>query len=66
MILFPLLLAPLLAGGAIAFQDTAGLDRAVAAFTSRPVGAEGGARTDASVRDPSSSRRPPFFFRRRI
>lgn len=42
MILFPLLLA---AGGAIAFQDIGGLDRAVAAFTSRPIGAEGGART---------------------
>ncbi len=42
MILLPLLLA---AGGTIAFQDTAGLDRAVAAFTSRPIGAEGGART---------------------
>ena len=50
MILFPLLLAPLLAGGAIAFQDTAGLDRAVAAFTSRPVGAEGGARTPIDPR----------------
>ncbi|WP_210357526.1 flagella basal body P-ring formation protein FlgA [Sphingomonas beigongshangi] len=36
----------LLAGAAIgAFQDTSGLDRAVAAFTSRPIGAEGGART---------------------
>jgi flagellar basal body P-ring formation protein FlgA len=50
MILLPLLLAPLLAGGAIAFQDTAGLDRAVAAFTSRPVGAEGGARTPIDPR----------------
>lgn len=36
----------LLAGATIgAFQDTSGLDRAVAAFTSRPIGAEGGART---------------------
>ena len=29
---------------AAAFQDTAALDRAVAAFTGRPIGAEGGAR----------------------
>ena len=35
----------LLLAGAPAFQDTAGLDRAVAAFTGRPLGAEGGART---------------------
>lgn len=45
MILLPLLLAAAPMGGVIAFQDTAGLDRAVAAFTSRPIGAEGGART---------------------
>ncbi len=45
MILLPLLLAAAPAGGGIAFQDTGGLDRAVAAFTSRPIGAEGGART---------------------
>lgn len=48
------LLAPLLSGapidGAKAFQDIAGLDRAVAAFTSRPVGAEGGARTPIDPR----------------
>lgn len=54
MILAPLLLAPLLAaapmGGASTFQDIAGLDRAVAAFTSRPVGAEGGARTPIDSR----------------
>jgi flagella basal body P-ring formation protein FlgA len=43
MIFLPLLLAA--AGGAVAFQDTGGLDRAVSAFTSRPIGAEGGART---------------------
>ena len=46
MIFLPLLLAagaPM--GGAIAFQDIGGLDRAVSAFTSRPIGAEGGART---------------------
>lgn len=42
MIFLPLLLA---AGGAVAFQDIGGLDRAVSAFTSRPIGAEGGART---------------------
>jgi flagella basal body P-ring formation protein FlgA len=42
MILLPLLLA---AAGAVAFQDIGRLDRAVAAFTSRPIGAEGGART---------------------
>ncbi len=46
MILLPLLLA----AGATAFQDTAGLDRAVAAFTSRPIGAEGGARTAIDTR----------------
>ncbi|EZP55487.1 flagella basal body P-ring formation protein FlgA [Sphingomonas sp. RIT328] len=40
-----LLLAAAPMGGALAFQDTGGLDRAVAAFTSRPIGAEGGART---------------------
>lgn len=45
MILLPLLLAGAPIGGALAFQDINGLDRAVAAFTSRPIGAEGGART---------------------
>lgn len=54
MILFPLLLAPLLAaapmGGVVSFQDIGGLDRAVAAFTSRPIGAEGGARTPIDPR----------------
>ncbi|AXJ95333.1 MULTISPECIES: flagella basal body P-ring formation protein FlgA [unclassified Sphingomonas] len=41
----------LLAGAAVgAFQDTGGLDRAVAAFTSRPIGAEGGARTAIDAR----------------
>lgn len=41
-----MILALLLAAGSpVAFQDIAGLDRAVAAFTSRPIGAEGGART---------------------
>lgn len=43
-----MLLAILLAGAA--FQDTAGLDRAVASFTGRPVGAEGGARTTVDAR----------------
>jgi flagella basal body P-ring formation protein FlgA len=33
-----------LALGAVAHQDTAALDRAVAAFTGRPIGEEGGAR----------------------
>ncbi len=32
------------------FQDTAALDRAVAGFTERPVGAEGGARTPVDPR----------------
>ena len=45
MIFLPLLLAGAPMGGAIAFQDIGGLDRAVSAFTSRPIGAEGGART---------------------
>lgn len=35
---------------AIGFQDTAGLDRAVMAFTGRPIGAEGGARTPVDPR----------------
>lgn len=39
--------APALAAG---FQDTATLDRAVAAFTGRPVGADGGARTPVDPR----------------
>lgn len=50
IIAFPLLLAvaaPALAAG---FQDTATLDRAVAAFTGRPVGADGGARTPVDSR----------------
>ena len=45
MIFLPLLLAAAPMGGGAVFQDTSGLDRAVAAFTSRPIGAEGGART---------------------
>jgi flagella basal body P-ring formation protein FlgA len=45
MIFLPLLLAAAPMGGVAVFQDTAGLDRAVAAFTARPIGAEGGART---------------------
>ena len=43
-----MLLALLLAGAA--FQDIAGLDRAVAAFTGRPIGAEGGPRTAVDPR----------------
>ena len=35
---------------AAAHQDTAGLDRAVAAFTGQPIGAEGGARTPIDPR----------------
>lgn len=45
MILLPLLLA----GGA-AFQDTAAVDRAVAAFTSHATGEAGGARTPVDTR----------------
>ena len=47
--IIPLLLltTPALAAG---FQDTAGLDRAVMAFTGRPIGAEGGARTPVDPR----------------
>lgn len=35
---------------AAAFQDTASLDRAVAAFTARPIGSEGGARAAVDLR----------------
>ena len=35
---------------AAAFQDTASLDRTVSAFTGRPLGAEGGARTPIDTR----------------
>jgi len=35
---------------AASFQDTAALDRSVAAFTGRPTGAEGGARTPVDAR----------------
>ena len=35
----------LAAAAAASFQDTASIDRAVAAFTTRPLGAEGGARS---------------------
>ena len=50
MILLPLLLAAAPMGTLPVFQDTGGLDRAVAAFTSRPIGAEGGARTAIDTR----------------
>ena len=43
------MLLPLLLAGA-AFQDIAGLDRAVVAFTGRPIGAEGGPRTPVDPR----------------
>ena len=42
-----LLAAPVAAAG---FQDTASLDRAVAAFTGSAIGAEGGARTQVDAR----------------
>ena len=42
--ILPLLLA------AASFQDIAALDRSVAAFTGRPTGAEGGARTPIDTR----------------
>ncbi|MBI0475945.1 hypothetical protein D9601_11340 [Sphingomonas sp. MA1305] len=46
-----MILSLLLAAGTVtSFQDVAGLDRAVAAFTSRPIGAEGGARTGIDPR----------------
>lgn len=45
------MIALLLAAAAMPqFQDTASLDRAVAAFTGRPLGAEGGARTPIDAR----------------
>lgn len=40
----------LLAAAALSFQDTAALDRAVAAFTARPIGTEGGARAPVDAR----------------
>ena len=40
----------LLAAASLAFQDTAAIDRAVAAFTTRPIGAEGGARAAVDAR----------------
>lgn len=45
-----MLFSILLLAGAPAFQDNAGLDRAVASFTGRPIGAEGGARTPVDAR----------------
>lgn len=42
-----LIAAPAHAAG---FQDTGALDRAVAGFTGRPIGAEGGARTPVDAR----------------
>lgn len=46
--LFPLVMAA--AAAMTSFQDTAALDRAVAAFTGRPLGAEGGPRTPIDAR----------------
>jgi flagella basal body P-ring formation protein FlgA len=43
-----MILSLLLAGAA--FQDTGGLDRAVAAFTGHPIGVEGGARAGVDTR----------------
>ncbi|MEG8041156.1 flagella basal body P-ring formation protein FlgA [Sphingomonas sp. LR60] len=40
----------LLAAASLTFQDTAAIDRAVAAFTTRPIGAEGGARAPVDAR----------------
>lgn len=40
----------LLAAASLTFQDTAAIDRAVAAFTTRPIGAEGGARAPVDTR----------------
>ncbi|MEH3102783.1 MAG: flagella basal body P-ring formation protein FlgA [Sphingomonas phyllosphaerae] len=40
----------LLAAASLAFQDTVAIDRAVAAFTTRPIGAEGGARAPVDAR----------------
>lgn len=41
---------PLMLFAAASFQDVAGLDRAVAAFTGQPVGAQGGARAPVDPR----------------
>ena len=40
----------LLAAASLSFQDTAAIDRAVAAFTTRPIGSEGGARAPVDTR----------------
>jgi len=48
--LLPLLLAASPALAATPFQDTAAIDRAVAAFTGRPIGTEGGARATVDGR----------------
>ena len=45
IILIPALLIAAPAAAQTAFQDTAGLDRAVASFTGHSIGEEGGART---------------------
>ena len=45
-----MLLSFMLLAGAPAFQNIAGLDRAVGSFTGRPIGAEGGARAAVDPR----------------
>lgn len=49
-LVLPLLLAASPALAATSFQDTATIDRAVATFTGRPIGAEGGARSTVDGR----------------
>lgn len=44
------MIALLAAAAALSFQDTAAIDRAVAAFTARPIGSEGGARAPVDPR----------------
>lgn len=50
LLLLPLMLAAAPALAAPPFQDVATLDRAVAAFTGRPIGEEGGARAGVDAR----------------
>lgn len=44
------MIALLAAAAALTFQDTGAIDRAVAAFTTRPIGSEGGARAPVDAR----------------
>ncbi len=48
--MIPLLLIAAAAAAGPSFQDVAALDRAVAAFTGKPLGAEGGPRTGIDTR----------------